>query len=257
MQVVILAAGRGERLWPLTRNTPKCLLEITNGMSVLDMQMQALSAIPEITEVIYVLGHLAEQIEAKLLHYNDTHLDIRTVYNPFFAESNNLMSLWFSLPYLRDNIIVVNGDDIYDRQVPAGLVAVEREQNIVMTIDRKEKYDDDDMKVITKGERILRVSKRIDPNDANGESIGMIRFCGTGTDRLKDTLNRLVHLPVGREIFWLKAVQELIDQGYTVNWYECATDQWAEIDFHPDLQMVRSSLLDHHSESIRRWAQTK
>lgn len=255
MQVVILAAGRGERLWPLTRNTPKCLLEITNGMSVLDMQMQALSAIPEIKEVIYVLGYLAEQIEAKLLHYNHTHMNIQTVYNPFFADSNNLISLWFSLPYLKDKFIIVNGDDIYESQVPAGLVAVDHEKNMVMTIDRKDKYDEDDMKVITKGDRVLRVSKKIDLSNANGESIGMIRFCNSGADRLKDILNRMVRIPDGRHIFWLKAVQELIDQGYTVNWYECSPDSWAEIDFHPDLTMARNSMLDAHTELIRSWSQ--
>jgi len=255
MQLVILAAGRGERLWPLTRNTPKCLLELANGMSVLDMQFQSLKEVSEISEIIFVLGYLAEQVEAKLMHYTDLHFNIRTVYNPFFAESNNLISLWHALPYLGDNFIVVNGDNVYDSRVPQGLARVDADMDVVMTIDRKEKYDLDDMKVIIKGERVLQVGKQIAPTDANGESIGMIRFRGNGAVRFKEILNQVVRLSSGKTVFWLYAVQELINRGYGVNWYECNPQDWAEIDFHPDLESVRGSLIENYSELIKRWEQ--
>ncbi|MBV6396438.1 MAG: hypothetical protein HFACDABA_02036 [Anaerolineales bacterium] len=255
MQLVVLAAGRGERLWPLTRNTPKCLLELANGMSVLDMQLQSLKEISEISEIIFVLGYLAEQVEAKLIHYANLQLNIRTVYNPFFAESNNLISLWYALPYLGDNFIVVNGDDVYDSRVPQGLVQVDGDKDVVMTIDRKEKYDLDDMKVITRGERVLQVGKQIAPAEANGESIGMIRFRANGASRFKEILNQVVRLPSGKTVFWLYAVQELINRGYTVNWYECKPGDWAEIDFHPDLDLVRGSLTENYAALIKKWSQ--
>ena len=257
MQAVILAAGRGERLWPLTRNTPKCLLEIVNSMSLLDMQMEALGAVPEIHQVVYVLGYLAEQIETKLMHYADHRLEVCTVYNPFFADANNLVSLWLALPYLQDDFMVINGDDVYDSSVPQGLVAVNPDKDVVMTVDRKEKYDDDDMKVTIKGDRVLKVGKDIPLDEANGESIGMIRFGGAGACRFRETLDRIVRLPSGRQVFWLNAVQRLIDRGYMVHWYECSPDSWAEIDFHPDLQLVRNAVIDNYAEITQRWSQSR
>ena len=254
MQVIILGAGRGERLWPLTRNTPKCLLELVDGMSVLDMQMQALSMIPKIDEIVYVIGYLAEQVEAKLVHYSGHQPSVRTVYNPFFADSNNLVSLWLALAYVRDEFIVVNGDDIYDSTLPQGLINEDPKKDVLMTIDRKNEYDHDDMKVVTKEDRVLKIGKDIDLAEANAESIGMIRFHGYGARRFKEAVNRLVRLPIGREVFWLKAVQHLIDDGHPVRWYQCEPSDWAEIDFHPDLQLIRGSLLDRHTELLHMWS---
>jgi choline kinase len=152
---------------------------------------------------------------------------------------------------------VINGDDVYNSGVPRGLIEADRDQDVVMVIDRKPRYDSDDMKVISKGDRIVKVGKEIDSEAANGESIGMIRFVGSGTIRLKENLDRLVRQPVGKQIFWLRAVQDLIDQGYVVNWHECPVDAWAEIDFHPDLHLIRDTVLEHYADLVKNWEQPK
>lgn len=96
MKLIILAAGKGERLLPLTRNTPKPLLDMGNGYTLLEEQMRAAQASGVVAETVLVVGYLASQVEAKLDYHRDQGLCVRTVYNPFYEVSNNLMSLWLT-----------------------------------------------------------------------------------------------------------------------------------------------------------------
>ena len=93
MNVIILAAGKGERLFPLTKNTPKSLLEIKDGVTLLELQLRNISKCG-IKDVSIVTGYLAEQIEAKIKAYSaNFNLNVNIIYNPFYNTSNNLISL--------------------------------------------------------------------------------------------------------------------------------------------------------------------
>ena len=120
MKAIILAAGKGERLWPLTRNMPKSLLEIGNGITMLENQILCLSE-SGIKEVFIVVGYRAEQIEAKIKHLIEFNCEIKTIYNPFFDISNNLHSLWFAKEVMFEDFIIINGDDVLIPKVIKGL----------------------------------------------------------------------------------------------------------------------------------------
>ena len=66
MRIIILAAGKGTRAMPLTRNTPKSLLDIGNGVTLLEKQLEDIQKSKVIDEIVLIIGHLAEQIEAKI-----------------------------------------------------------------------------------------------------------------------------------------------------------------------------------------------
>ena len=100
MRIIVLAAGKGERLMPLTRNTPKPLLNITDEKTLLELQLESMKKSGVIDEVILVVGYLANQIEAKIGLYRRLGMNIETVYNPFYDVSNNLISLWFAKYYM-------------------------------------------------------------------------------------------------------------------------------------------------------------
>jgi len=65
MKVIILAAGKGERLLPLTRNTPKSLLELGNGMTILENQLAAIKS-SGIDQVVIVTGYKPSRLKPKL-----------------------------------------------------------------------------------------------------------------------------------------------------------------------------------------------
>jgi choline kinase len=237
MKVIILAAGKGERLYPLTKNTPKSLLDLGGGITVLESQVENISE-AGIKKVVLVVGYRAEQIEAKIQSIDGVAFDV--VFNPFYDVSNNLVSAWFARNHMDDEFVILNGDDVFEVDVLKNLVNTR--SDITMVIDRKEKYDDDDMKVCIEGDRVTRVSKSIPIDSADGESIGMIMFRGKGCEVMKRTLDRMVRFPHNRKIFYLAALQKIMDDGFPVHFMECGEDQWAEIDFHPDLSFIRDNV---------------
>ncbi|MFA5861956.1 MAG: phosphocholine cytidylyltransferase family protein [Candidatus Thermoplasmatota archaeon] len=241
MDVVILAAGRGERLWPLTRSTPKCLLEIGEGVTLLESQLLTIRQVPALKRVLLVVGYLAEQIEAKLRVY-ERGTPIVPVYNPFYATSNNLVSLWLAMPHAGPEFVVVNGDNIFRSDLLARLLSSPARDEVVMVVDRKPTYSEDDMKVVTSGGLVHEVGKTIPPEKTNGESIGMILFRGRGAVKLREILDTMVRTEAGRNAFWLAAVQELVDSGFPAHFLECSPDEWAEMDYHPDREIIRANI---------------
>ncbi len=245
MRVIILAAGKGERLYPLTKNTPKSLLEIGQGKTVLENQLENIAK-AGIRDVTIVTGYKSEQIEAKVKDIE--YLDISICYNPFYASSNNLISAWLAVRETSENFVLLNGDDVFKPHVLEGLL--ESNHDITMVIDRKDHYDPDDMKVVTDGELVLKVSKEIPKEEANGESIGMILFKKKGRAIIRETLERMVREEENKKIFYLAALQNIMDRGYPVHFHECSPHDWAEIDFHSDLSFIRRHINRYASEIV-------
>ena len=251
MKAIILAAGKGERLMPLTSDTPKSLLELENGTTLLESQLITINK-TAVDKVVIVTGYLTEKVESKVQHYSkEYNIDIQIIYNPFFDISNNLLSLWQARHEMESDFIIINGDDIFNDSVLLGLLEHDKNELITMVIDRKETYDEDDMKLIVENERILEVSKKIPLNEANGESIGMIRVTGEAKGIMVDTMERMVRNKKNMQVFYLEMIQELINQGIVVGYHEISSKDWAEIDFHPDLEDIRKKISTFNKEWIK------
>ncbi len=235
MRAIIIAAGKGTRLYPLTKNTPKSLLEIGNGLTLLESQLYSLKE-NNIKDVTIIVGYRAEQIEAKIKKY-ENDFNINTVYNPFFATSNNLISVWFARHFMQEDFITINGDDIFNPSIIQNLL--KSKANITMVIDEKKSYDDDDMKITHSEGLVHKVSKQIPFEEANGESVGIIKFSGYGPKIYVDILDEMVRKEENKNVFYLRAIQEIIKKGYPVNYSKCSPGDWAELDFHPDLMFIR------------------
>ena len=251
MKAIILAAGKGERLMPLTSDTPKSLLELENETTLLESQLITINK-TAIDKVVIVTGYLTEKIESKVQRYSKKYnIDIQIIYNPFFDISNNLLSLWQARHEMESDFIIINGDDIFNDSVLLGLLEHDKNELITMVIDRKETYDEDDMKLIVKNGRILEVSKKIPLNEANGESIGMIRVTGEAKGIMVDTMERMVRNKKNMQVFYLEMIQELINRGIVVGYHEISSKDWAEIDFHPDLEDIRKKISTFNKEWIK------
>lgn len=107
MQAVILAAGKGTRMKALTEETPKPLLPY-QGKSLLEWKIERL---PDcIDEVIIVIGYLGEKIQEKL---GDSQSGKKITYVWDKDLGGTAGSLWKAKDVLRDNFLVMMGDDIY------------------------------------------------------------------------------------------------------------------------------------------------
>jgi choline kinase len=151
---------------------------------------------------------------------------------------------------MTSDFIIINGDDIFKESVLSGLLEHNKNETITMVIDRKKEYDLDDMKLIIKNEKILKVSKKIPLGEANGESIGMIRVTGEARNIMVDTMEEMVRNKNNMKVFYLEMIQELINKGILVGLYEISSKDWAEIDFHPDLEDIQKMISTFNKDWI-------
>jgi choline kinase len=111
MKAIILAAGRGERLKPLTDIAPKCLTEI-NGKSILKNALHILEK-HGIEETIIVIGYLGEKIRENLGD-KINNMKIKFVENRVYDKTNNIYSMWLTRDYLNDDTILIEGDIFFE-----------------------------------------------------------------------------------------------------------------------------------------------
>jgi choline kinase len=239
MKVIILSAGQGRRLLPLTANLPKCALPVA-GRSVLEWQLDELSGLP-IEEVVVVSGFAADAVDAIVDRVRG--LKVRTFYNPFYAHSDNLGSCWIARHEMDRPFILINGDTLFESAIPARLLAVPSLRPITLVTNVKSTYDEDDMKVIVENGALKRVGKRLDPQAVNGESIGMIAFRGEGPALFRDSIERAMRQDDGTRKWYLSAIDELAQCRY-VDACPITGLAWCEIDDHHDLELAESVVSD-------------
>lgn len=114
MQALILAAGYGKRLRPLTDSIHKSLVEV-NGRPLLVNALDCLSG-RDIHEVIIVVGDKKDQVIKKIGH-SYCNMKITYVENPLFHQTNNIYSLWLAKPYIHEDLIMLECDLFYSRSL--------------------------------------------------------------------------------------------------------------------------------------------
>ncbi len=243
MKLFILAAGKGERLWPLTKNTPKSLIDFGDGTTILERQIESAVSSDMFSEIIIITGYKSEQIEAKIRDY-ESQISIKIVFNPVFDITNNLVSLWVAHNEMRnEDFVVTNGDNIYLGDVFRD-IASDADSIIQLTIDHKDEYDDDDMKVKfdTDGS-VMRVHKDIPLPQVGAESVGLVLIKGVKSRRL--FVNKILQLVRDREYlskFWLEIFNSLIEDGIVISFKNIEPTDWNEVDFHPDVDVMKSMI---------------
>ncbi len=232
MRAIILSAGQGSRLLPLTQDRPKCLLPV-GSRSVIEWQVRHLAA-GGVTEIAVVLGFQSESVAAALQKLAGPNLAIRTIFNPFFKVADNLGSCWMARHEMDRDFLLLNGDTLFELAVLKKLVA-ESQDPITVTIDHKDEYDADDMKVRTEGRRLCEIGKALPTERVTGESIGFLAFRGDGPALFRAAVDRTMRTPDGVKWWYLKVIDTLAHEG-RVGTVSIEGLAWGEIDFPADLE---------------------
>jgi len=242
MKAVILAAGQGTRLLPLTSDRPKCLVEIGDGISIIEQQLLAIDRAGQMDGVLLVLGYRAAMVEAKLssLHLRTA---VEVVYNPFFDESNALVSLWLAMQRRPTDFVVINGDVVFSPRCLQTLAAATDQESVLLLASRKAAFGVDAVKVVAFGNRLRRIGKELAVDETTGESAGLVRFRGDGATAAILTIERMLRQRESRNGFWYTLLGRMIDDRFPIHVRECSPDDWFEVDYHGDLEEVRSHVL--------------
>ena len=230
MKGVILAAGRSSRLYPLTIDTPKPLLEI-GDQSIIERSLQLMQD-AGISDVVVVVGFQQEKVRQALADR------VRFVVNPFYATTNNMASLWFAIPEMQgEDFIYVHGDVIYHESLLERMVKDPTKHGISLLIDYGP-VDEEAMKVRTSGGNFVESSKDIPLSEAAGEWTGLTRFSASATTELSNTIEALL-LSGAYQRYDTAAFNQLAQNN--MPFHLLATDglPWCEIDTKEDLDRAR------------------
>jgi choline kinase len=233
MKAIILSAGQGSRLGELVRERPKCLIDF-NGRSLLDRQLDTLEA-NGVDEALVVTGFRDDLVE-RAIAARIGGPRVRTIFNPFHKVADNLGSLFLARHEMEGDCLVWNGDTLVSNGLMAEVVA-NPQPGICVTIDRKDSYDEDDMKVVEAGGRLKAIGKRIEAG-VNAESIGLLAFRGGGSSQFREAIERVMRTKEGT-IVWYLSVIHRIAQGADVWTLDIHGEEWAEVDFPRDIETAR------------------
>jgi len=235
MRAIILAAGRGSRLNGQVHNGPKALLHVGHT-SLVQRQIRTLRN-AGIRDIVVVVGCEAGAVRQ---HCGS---DITYVENTEFATTNSLYSLWMARALLFEGCVVLNCDVLFHPQLLADLLTARHEAALMLAYRQPDAapFGDEEMKVKVRGGRVIDMSKSMDPAEADGENVGMLRFDATAVPVLVDKLEAIVAAGGRRE--WApraftafaaeRPLYALGTRGYP----------WTEIDFPEDYERAVRDIL--------------
>ncbi len=235
MQAVILAAGQGTRLRPLTDHCPKCLVEV-QGKPMLQYQLEALSE-AGLRECIIVVGHRADQVRERF-GARFRNLAIRYVENALFDRTNNIYSLWLARHELTDDLLLLEGDLVFEPGLLVDLLDAPYENAAV--VDRFEHYMNGTV-ILAHGDRASAMVLKRDqaPGFDYGPALKTVNIYKFSRRAVRDEL--------------MPALSNYIARGLTDHYYEMvislaiaegklalylvptAQRAWAEVDTQEDL----------------------
>ena len=234
MKALILAAGRGTRIRSTHGERPKCLISF-EGEAILDHQINGLLG-AGIREIGIVVGYQSEQILSHVCARYGRNLErFQFIFNPRFAETNNIYSLWVARAWLKGGrFMCLNADVLCDPEILRPAVATTAP--ISMIVDPE--WRDETMKVVIRDGRVVRMSKAISRDQYSGTYIGITTFSREVQQRFFRSMQNLISAGKVNEFFNV-AVQDLADQGVVIGSTSTAGLPWAEIDDPSDLAFAR------------------
>ncbi len=170
MRAILINAGQGSRLLPLTLHTPKCLVEV-NGRSILDHQIDALQQ-AGVARIEVVGGYRAAQIREHLARHHDPRRVSLTI-NPFWSVASSIGSVWAVRELLDEPFVLVNGDTIFDASVFAKAIE-EMQPGVNLVVEPVTRPEHDDMLVRVHDRRVVAVGKQLKPADVTHRSLGIV-----------------------------------------------------------------------------------
>jgi len=250
MKAIILSAGQGRRLLPYTASLPKCLVPV-GDRPLLEWQLRNLHDCG-VTQAVIVTGFMSEAVNLFIQRVNFPGLAMQTLFNPFFSVADNLASLYLAADELRDGGFILNGDTLFESAV-LNAVLQQAQAPVSVTIDRKSRYDDDDMKVQTDGLRLCAIGKTLPVQETDGESIGLLRLSPDGGVLMKSAMEAVLRESNGFRRWYLSAVDRLAKNDHgAVGTVSIEGLGWCEVDCPAD--MARAEALVRRFSTLTKTA---
>ena len=236
MKAIILAAGIGKRLWPLTADHPKCLLQF-GGETLLQRMLTALEH-AGVQDVVIVVGYQRQMIRDAVSQRTAT-LSVRWIENPRY-QKGSLLSLWWARKELNTDVLILDADVLCPPTLLARLV--DSPHANAFLLDPRTEAAGEEMMLSACNGKVLNISRQVQGTwDMVGESVGFCKLAKAASLRLRQSVEMCLRqgkIHADYEHAFLPVLVEF-DVGY-----ELVQDvPWLEIDTPADVERAKREIL--------------
>lgn len=227
MTYIILAAGKGSNLHPLTLKYPKTSFRLDENTTVLQRMVRTIRKHDKDAEIIVVLGHLADFVKEELSEEN-----CKFVLNPFYEVTNSISSLWFARQYLeRENVTIVHGDVVFDDDIIKDHLVKPTEYPYVLTDSScaaPGHYN-----AVARDSQILVMSKKLE--NFSARYCCMTKLDAVSARLIKEEIDSMIKNNMYGQFFEDALVQMIMFNDFQLFCEDIAGKNWSEVDTVDDL----------------------
>lgn len=230
MKALIMVAGVGSRLIKKVKHLPKCLLVFDNE-TILSRNVRLLKK-NGIKEIIVAAGYRANLVIEEIAK------EATVVLNPFFRVTNSIASFWFVHKQinLNDDLIVFNGDVVYQEQVLE--IALNAKEKPTVLIDTSS-IANADYRLKTKDGYIIEQGKQLSDEDTTGEYVGIVKMSKDFTPIYLSRISDLVERQERYDLWWEEALYQIRDEfKIKMPVADVSGYFWAEADYVEDIERI-------------------
>lgn len=227
MTYIILSAGKGLNLQPLTLNHPKSLYKLDDKTTILQRLVRKIRKCDVEAEIVVVVGYMYKQIQKELEDDN-----VKFVLNPFYSVTGSMGSLWFAKDFLqRENVTIVNGDIVVSDMLIRDVVSQHTDYPYVL-LDSTHK-DANKYNVQVQGDLVCVMSRHLTEFVGNYASI--TKLDAVSSRFLLEQLNQMVNEEMYNLFFEDALVQMIFQKNFELYYKDVKDYQWTEVDSVDDL----------------------
>lgn len=228
---IILSAGKGVKLQPLTLNHPKSLYKLDDKTTILQRLVRMIRKYDTGAEIVVVVGYMYKQIQKELEDDN-----VKFVLNPFYSATGSMGSLWFAKDYLqRENVTIINGDIVASDKLMQEVICQYTDYPTVL-IDSTHK-DANKYNVQVQGELVCVMSKNLTEYVGNYASI--VKLDAVTSRFLQEQLDQMVNEEMYNLFFEDALVQMIFQKNFELYYKDIKDYKWTEVDCVDDLLKAR------------------
>lgn len=227
MTYIILAAGKGSNLQPLTLKYAKTSFKLDEDTTVLQRMVRSIRRLDKNAEIVVVVGYMADDVKTELEGEN-----VRFVMNPFYEVTNSISSLWFARDYLeRENVAIVHGDAVFSNDIVRDYLVKPTDYPYVL-VDSS--YDcPGDYNAVIRENQVLVMSKKLENYDA--KYCCMTKLDPVSSRLLKQEVDSMVNSNMYDQFFEDGLVQMIMFHDFQLFAQDISGQKWAEVDSVDDL----------------------
>jgi choline kinase len=231
MTYIILAAGQGKKLHPLTLSHPKTLYKLDGNTTVLQRLVRSIRKYDKDAEIVLIVGFMCKHIQTELQDDN-----VKFVHNPFYAVTNSMGSLWFAKDYLqRENVTIINGDIVMSDSLMSDIVCAYTDFPYIL-LDSSQ-TDGNKYNVQVQGDRVCVMSKNL--TNFYGNYASVTKLDAVSSRFVLEQLNQMVNEGMYNLFFEDALVQMIFDNNFELFFKDIREYSWTEIDTVDDLILAK------------------